>query len=77
MHTSDRKQRNSLGSLVKFLLNENIDNSMKIIDLQILIHKNLKMKKKDRKKLTKKINKSIDKVNINIRLLREIHKNEN
>lgn len=76
MSKSNKKNRIALQNLIKFLLKENIDNSIEIINLQVFIHKNVKMKKKDNKKLLKRINRLVDKVKRNVKFLEEIHKND-
>jgi len=72
MSHTPKKSPNSLQNIIKFLLNANIDNSVEILELQVLIQDNIKLKKKDRKKLNKKMDKLIDKVSKNVELLKRM-----
>jgi len=72
MPNSNKKQSNSLQNLIKFLLNANIDNSVEIVELQLLIRDNIKLKKKDEKKLDKKMDKLIEKISNNVELLKKM-----
>jgi len=73
MPNNIKQQRISLQHLVKFLLKENISNSVEILQLQMLIQKNLKLKKKDKKNLKKQTDKLIKKVTTNVSLLKKMH----
>jgi len=70
---SDIKRGKALQNLVKFLLKENIDNSFEIAKLHSIIHHNVKMKRKQRKKFKKETIKLLDKINENVKIYKKLN----